>query len=242
MPHFRIDPALRTFRDRRLRLFGRPGLRSRSQRAAQTGRHHPGGNINQRQERQQDRIAEGIENGSLTARESARIESQEARINRQETRFRASGDGLSPRERARLESELSRVPTDPEIAKQMGIGVSDLRGLYQQISFVSLVALDELMTVGGEKGDSLPLIETLQDSGTADPVAAFESEEMKGILLEAINKLPDREKIVVTLYYYEGLTLAEIGQVLGVTESRICQMHTKAVLQLRSRMSDSRRD
>ncbi|HLI56159.1 MAG TPA: RNA polymerase sigma factor WhiG [Actinomycetota bacterium] len=143
---------------------------------------------------------------------------------------------------AKLESQLSRVPTDPEIAGQMGISVSELRSLYQQISFVSLVALDELMTVGGEKGDSMPLIETLQDSGTADPVAAFESEEMKRILLEAINKLPDREKIVVTLYYYEGLTLAEIGQVLGVTESRICQMHTKAVLQLRSRMADSRRD
>jgi RNA polymerase sigma factor for flagellar operon FliA len=143
---------------------------------------------------------------------------------------------------AKLESELSRSPTDPEIAGQMGISVSELRSLYQQISFVSLVALDELMTVGGDKGDSMPLIETLQDSGTADPVAAFESEEMKRILLEAINKLPDREKIVVTLYYYEGLTLAEIGQVLGVTESRICQMHTKAVLQLRSRMADSRHD
>lgn len=143
---------------------------------------------------------------------------------------------------AKLESELNRVPTDPEIAGQMGISVSELRSLYQQISFVSLVALDELMTVGGEKGDSMPLIETLQDTGTADPVAAFESEEMKRILLEAINKLPDREKIVVTLYYYEGLTLAEIGQVLGVTESRICQMHTKAVLQLRSRMADSRHD
>ena len=143
---------------------------------------------------------------------------------------------------AKLENELSRVPTDPEIAAQMGITLTDLRALYQQISFVSVVALDELMTVGGEKGDSLPLIETLQDSGTADPVAAFESEEMKRILLDAINRLPDREKIVVTLYSYEGLTLAEIGQVLGVTESRICQMHTKAVLQLRSRMADSKRD
>ena len=142
---------------------------------------------------------------------------------------------------AKLETEHSRVPTDPEIAHQMGISLGDLRSLYQQISFVSLVALDELMTVGGEKGDSLPLIETLQDTGTADPVAAFESEEMKRILFEAINKLPDREKIVVTLYYYEGLTLAGIGQVLGVTESRICQMHTKAVLQLRSRMSDNNR-
>lgn len=141
---------------------------------------------------------------------------------------------------AKLENQLSRVPTDGEIATEMGIGQTELRSLYQQISFVSVVALDELMAVGGDRGDSLPLIETLQDAGTEDPVSAFESVEMKRILLEAINKLPDREKIVVTLYYYEGLTLAEIGQVLGVTESRICQMHTKAVLQLRSRMADSR--
>src|SRR3977135_1478435 len=104
-----------------------------------------------------------------------------------------------------------------------------------------VVPREEMMSVSDEKCDSLPLIETLQDTGTADPVAAFESEEMKRILLQGINKLPDREKIVVTLYYYEGLTLAEIGQVLGVTESRICQMHTKAVLQLRSRMSDNNR-
>lgn len=143
---------------------------------------------------------------------------------------------------AKLEHELSRVPTDAEIAAQMGIRLADLRALYQQISFVSVVALDELMTVGGEKGDSVLLIETLQDRTAEDPVSAFESVETKGILMEAINKLPEREKIVVTLYYYEGLTLAEIGQVLGVTESRICQMHTKAVLQLRSRMSDASED
>ena len=68
--------------------------------------------------------------------------------------------------------------------------------------------------------------------------AAFESEETKYLLAGAINKLPEREKIVVTLYYYEGLTLAEIGQVLGVTESRICQMHTKAVLQLRAKLAE----
>ena len=67
-------------------------------------------------------------------------------------------------------------------------------------------------------------------------MAAFEVEEMKQILAGAINRLGDREKIVLSLYYYEGLTLAEIGQVLGVTESRVCQIHTKAVLQLRARM------
>ena len=96
----------------------------------------------------------------------------------------------------------------------------------------------ELLSVGGEKGDSLTLGDTLEDKGAEDPVLAFEGEETKYLLARVINQLPEREKIVVTLYYYEGLTLAEIGQVLGVTESRICQMHTKAVLQLRGKMSD----
>ncbi len=73
-------------------------------------------------------------------------------------------------------------------------------------------------------------------------MAAFEVEEMKQLLATAINRLGDREKIVLTLYYYEGLTLAEIGQVLGVTESRVCQIHTKAILQLRSRMSLAERE
>ncbi|MCU0273939.1 MAG: sigma-70 family RNA polymerase sigma factor, partial [Acidimicrobiales bacterium] len=72
--------------------------------------------------------------------------------------------------------------------------------------------------------------------------AAFEVEEMRQILAEAINRLPEREKIVLTLYYYEGLTLAEIGVVLGVTESRVCQIHTKAVLQLRSKMAAAERE
>src|SRR5207245_9236775 len=98
-----------------------------------------------------------------------------------------------------------------------------------------------LLKVGGDPGDKLSLVDTLEDTKAEDPVMAFETEETKYLLSRAINTLPEREKIVVTLYYYEGLTLAEIGQVLGVTESRICQMHTKAVLQLRSRMSDNNR-
>jgi RNA polymerase sigma factor for flagellar operon FliA len=92
--------------------------------------------------------------------------------------------------------------------------------------------------VGGERGDKLSLVDTLEDTKAEDPVAAFETEETKYLLARAINTLPEREKIVVTLYYYEGLTLAEIGQVLGVTESRICQMHTKAVLQLRGKLAE----
>jgi RNA polymerase sigma factor for flagellar operon FliA len=67
---------------------------------------------------------------------------------------------------------------------------------------------------------------------------AFESEEMRSILTGAINRLPEREKMVVTLYYFEQLTLAQIGEIMGVTESRICQMHTKAVLALRGKITE----
>lgn len=139
---------------------------------------------------------------------------------------------------AELEGELHRTPTEAEVAGRMGIKVGDLHHIFSQVSYVNVVALDELLSVGGEKGDSLTLGDTLEDKGADDPVLAFEGEETKYLLARAINQLPEREKIVVTPYYYEGLTLAEIGQVLGVTESRICQMHTKAVLQLRGKIAE----
>ena len=82
----------------------------------------------------------------------------------------------------------------------------------------------------------MTLGDTIADSSDG-PVGAYEVEEMRQILARSINRMPEREKIVLTLYYYEGLTLAEIGQVLGVTESRVSQIHTKAVLQLRSRLA-----
>ncbi len=141
---------------------------------------------------------------------------------------------------AALEARLHRTPTETEVAEELGISLEDLHAIFSQVSFVNVVALDELLNVGGEKGDKLSLVDTLEDTKAEDPVAAFETEETKYLLARAINTLPEREKIVVTLYYYEGLTLAEIGQVLGVTESRICQMHTKAVLQLRSKIADQR--
>jgi RNA polymerase sigma factor FliA len=141
---------------------------------------------------------------------------------------------------ASLESRLHRSPTEPEVAEELGITLDELHTIFSQVSFVNVIALDELLNVGGERGDKLSLVDTLEDTKAEDPVQAFETEETKYLLARAINTLPEREKIVVTLYYYEGLTLAEIGQVLGVTESRICQMHTKAVLQLRGKLADQR--
>src|SRR2546421_6794252 len=139
---------------------------------------------------------------------------------------------------AALEAKLHRSPTEAEVAEELGIALDDLHAIFSQVSFVNVVALDELLNVGGERGDKLSLVDTLEDHKAEDPVMAFETEETKYLLARAINTLPEREKIVVTLYYYEGLTLAEIGQVLGVTESRICQMHTKAVLQLRAKLAE----
>jgi RNA polymerase sigma factor for flagellar operon FliA len=139
---------------------------------------------------------------------------------------------------AALEAKLHRTPSEAEVAEELGIGLEDLHAIFSQVSFVNVVALDELLNVGGDRGDKLSLVDTLEDTKAEDPVMAFETEETKYLLARAINTLPEREKIVVTLYYYEGLTLAEIGQVLGVTESRICQMHTKAVLQLRAKLAE----
>jgi RNA polymerase sigma factor FliA len=141
---------------------------------------------------------------------------------------------------AKLEAELLRTPSDAEVAAEMGLSEEDLQQIFTQISFVGLVALDEVLSSGsGQRGDSVTLADTIADRGDG-PVAAFEVEEMKLILTSAMNRLADREKIVLSLYYYEGLTLAEIGEILGVTESRVCQIHTKAVLQLRSRMGTER--
>ncbi|MDQ3896244.1 MAG: sigma-70 family RNA polymerase sigma factor, partial [Actinomycetota bacterium] len=89
--------------------------------------------------------------------------------------------------------------------------------------------------------ESVTLGDTIPDPGLG-PVGAFEVEETKQILAQTLNRLPEREKIVLTLYYYEGLTLGEIGGVLGITESRVCQIHTKAVIQLRSKLAEPQRE
>ena len=140
---------------------------------------------------------------------------------------------------AKLEAEHHRSPTDDEVAAELGLSESQLQSTLSQISFVGVAALDELLS--GERGETVTLGDTVPDSGDG-PVGAFEVEEMRQILAESINRMPEREKIVLTLYYYEGLTLAEIGRVLKVTESRVCQIHTKAVLQLRSRLTAAQRE
>jgi RNA polymerase sigma factor FliA len=138
---------------------------------------------------------------------------------------------------ADLESMLKRQPSEKELAERLGMSLHELHEVITQISFVSVLALDETVSVGADRGEKVSLVDTLADKGF-DPISGVESQETRGLLAAAINELSEREKIVVTLYYFEGLTLAEIGEILGVTESRVCQIHTKAVGVLRGQMTE----
>ncbi|HEY0343802.1 MAG TPA: RNA polymerase sigma factor WhiG [Solirubrobacteraceae bacterium] len=142
------------------------------------------------------------------------------------------------RANTKLEHKLQRAPTDEEMAKELEMTVGDFQDALLQISNSTVAALDELWTVSDASGDSVSLLDTLQDPGAPDPAAVMDATDLKDRIADAIARLPEREKLVVALYYYENLTLREIGEVLGVTESRVSQLHTKAVLRLRGRMSD----
>jgi RNA polymerase sigma factor for flagellar operon FliA len=140
------------------------------------------------------------------------------------------------RANSKLEHRLQRAATDTELAQELGISEDELQTSLLAISHSSIAALDELWSVSDSSGDQVSLMDTLEDPGAPDPARALDVGDMKDRIADAIARLPEREKLVIALYYYENLTLREIGEVLGVTESRISQLHTKAVLRLRSRM------
>ncbi len=100
------------------------------------------------------------------------------------------------------------------------------------------MALDEFWDSTASSQDRVNLIDTIEDSDAPDPSRAYRIQAVKETLASAIQRLPEREKVVIGLYYYEGLTLKEIGEVLGVTESRISQLHTKAILRLKGRIKE----
>jgi RNA polymerase sigma factor for flagellar operon FliA len=138
---------------------------------------------------------------------------------------------------ATLEAKLHRAPTDEEIAEKLGISTEELDDSLTDISRSSIAALDELWTVSSGSGDQVSLIDTIEDTSGPQPAQALDHTEMREALGESIAHLPEREKLVITLYYYEELTLREIGEVLGVTESRVSQLHTKAILRLKAHLA-----
>ena len=135
--------------------------------------------------------------------------------------------------RAALQHELGRRPTSRELAARLGTDESQLREHLLEIAGGSVQALDEPWSVADSSGDAVSLLEVIPDPRSPDPQAVLDTGDVKVRLADAIAELPEREKLVVALYYYEGLNLKEIGEVIGVTESRVSQVHTAALARLR---------
>ncbi len=135
-----------------------------------------------------------------------------------------------------LEHKLKRAPTEDELADAMGVDIDAFREMLSDISHSSVVALDESWNLGSERGEGREFVEILSDGEASNPATFLDGSSTRDVLSEAIASLPAREKAVVALYYYDGLTLREIGDVLGVTESRVSQLHTKAILRLKGQI------
>jgi RNA polymerase sigma factor for flagellar operon FliA len=135
---------------------------------------------------------------------------------------------------AKLEAQLGRSATDAEIASAMDISIDDLNDLLSNIEQSSILSLDELLMYGDESksGSSLGATESMG----LDPLYAAELEESKSLLANALKDLPEREKMVMAFYYKEGLTFKEIARILDVTESRVCQIHSKAIIRLKGKL------
>ena len=142
---------------------------------------------------------------------------------------------------ASLEAKLQRSPTDEEMAEELTMTVDEFQDALLEIANSSVLALDDLWTFADPEGSGgqISVLDTITDPNAVDPETEAQASEVKDRLADAIESLPERERLVVALYYYENLTLREIGEVLGVTESRVSQLHTKAVLGLRSRFAGS---
>jgi RNA polymerase sigma factor for flagellar operon FliA len=140
---------------------------------------------------------------------------------------------------ARLENELGRAASDEEICKKLNMSADEFRVMVEEIVSAGLLSLDDF--VGNPEGEKTTrIIDLVCSKHETSPSASIEKEEMKEILARAIMNLPPKERTVVALYYYEEMTLKEIGRTLGVSESRVSQIHTKAMLRLRGRLKTVR--
>ncbi|NLW47771.1 MAG: RNA polymerase sigma factor WhiG [Firmicutes bacterium] len=138
---------------------------------------------------------------------------------------------------AELENRLGRSATDQEISEVMNISIQDFYQLLSEVSCTTLSSLDELWMVHSNDDDSVRVLDLVKNNDSEDPLHQVEIEEVKTTLANAIESLPERERMVIALYYYEGLTLKEIGEIMEISESRVSQIHTKAIFRLRGRLS-----
>lgn len=139
-----------------------------------------------------------------------------------------------------IEAKLGRPATDSEIAGAMGVSEDDFAKTMMKISSTSILSLNDVW-YSADDSDKISIGDSIESPVSLNPDAVIEREEIKRVIIQAIQELPDKEKKVLVLYYYEDLTLKEIGKVLDVTESRVSQLHTKAILRLRAKLTNMRK-
>jgi RNA polymerase sigma factor for flagellar operon FliA len=137
---------------------------------------------------------------------------------------------------AELEVQLGRMPYDDEVADHLKITLKEYESLLTDVAPTTILSLEESMPSRTGESKSLSLIDTIEDPHETNPLKELGYAEVKRILTETIEQLPEKERLVVALYHYEELTLKEIGEILSLTESRVSQIHSKAMLKLRSRL------
>lgn len=140
----------------------------------------------------------------------------------------------------RLESSLGRAATDREIAKEMNMTMADFQRTMLKISGTSVLSLNDIWYTEDDS-DKIPIVDSIESPQSLNPDTIVEKEEIKKVIVQAIEELPEKEKKVLVLYYYEDLTLKEIGKILEVTESRISQLHTKAIMRLRTKLTNMKK-
>jgi RNA polymerase sigma factor for flagellar operon FliA len=139
-----------------------------------------------------------------------------------------------------LEAQLGRTATDQEIASSMGLDEDEYLKILLKISGTSILSLSDVW-FSGDENDKVSIGDSIESPSSLNPDVIVERDEIRRVIVEAIGELPDKEKKILVLYYFEDLTLKEIGQVLDVTESRVSQLHTKAILRLRSKLTNIRK-
>jgi RNA polymerase sigma factor for flagellar operon FliA len=136
--------------------------------------------------------------------------------------------------REELEVKLNREPSDEELSKGMGIPLNEVRNIETFTNYVSVVSLDEVFFKNDE--DDINLKNIVEDETSPQPEKVIEENEKRAMLVKAIDMLSEKDKTVLNLYYYEKLTLKEIGKILNISESRVSQLHSRALIRLRENM------
>ncbi len=137
---------------------------------------------------------------------------------------------------AKLENQLGRIPYDDEVCDELNITMQDFEKMLSDVAPTTILSLEEALPDRSSDSKEIRLIDTIEDPGSENPLKQLGFSEVKQILRETIENLPEKEKLVVALYHFEELTLKEIGVVLEISESRVSQIHSKAILKLRSKL------